>query len=57
MKLNEDEAAYLRKELLLGFHTQFAENQRAREDAFMKLLAFLAALLAGYAVVLQGVLG
>lgn len=39
----------LRKDILLGFHTQFAENQRNREAAFLKFLALLGAALAGYA--------
>ena len=57
MELDPQEASEIRKELLVGFHRQFAENQRAREGAFLRLLTFFGVLLAAYAVMLQGVLG
>jgi len=38
-----------RKQILLGFHTQFAENQRTREQSFLKILGFLGAVIFGYA--------
>lgn len=56
MDLKKKDLSQLQLDVLLGFHKQFAENQRAREGAFLKLLAFLGALLAAYAVVIQGTL-
>lgn len=41
----------LAAELLKGFHTQFAENQRTREQSFLKILGFLGAVILGYAYV------
>ena len=41
----------LQEKLLLGFHTQFAENQRTREQSFLKILGFLGAVIFGYAYV------
>lgn len=37
--------------ILLGFHKQFAENQIAREQSFLKILGFLGAVIFGYAFV------
>lgn len=48
--LDETGRADLRKEVLLSFHRQFAENQRNREQSFLKLLAILAGAVAGYAL-------
>ena len=41
----------LAAELLKGFHTQFAENQRTREQSFLKIVGFLGAVVLGYAYV------
>ena len=43
----------LKKEILLNFHAQFAENQRSREGSFLKFLALLGAVVAGYAFLFQ----
>lgn len=51
MQNESDGSADLRNEILLGFHTQFAENQRNREQSFLKLLAILAGAVAGYALI------
>lgn len=40
-----------REDLLVRWHTQFAENQRIREQSFLKLLGFLGAVVLGYAIV------
>jgi len=48
MPLPESQGLELRREILLGFHKQFAENQRSREDSFLKFLALLGGALAGY---------
>lgn len=53
MALSENERDELRKQILLGFHTQFAENQRSREDSFLKFLALLGGALAGYVFLFQ----
>jgi len=41
----------LTRDILSGFHTQFAENQRIREQSFLKILGFLGAVVFGYAYV------
>ena len=41
------------EELLVGFHKQFAENQRSREQSFLRILAFLAVPVAAYAYAYQ----
>jgi len=51
MSDNKNNISELRKEILLGFHTQFAENQRTREQSFLKILSFLGAVIFGYAYV------
>jgi hypothetical protein len=53
MELDPGTSRELQKEILLSFHTQFAENQRSREDSFLKFLALLGAVLAGYAFLFQ----
>jgi len=49
--MDEDKKQELKKEILLGFHTQFAENQRTREQSFLKILSYLGAIIIGYAFV------
>lgn len=41
----------LSKELLKVFYSQFAENQRTREQSFLKIISFLGAVVLGYAYV------
>lgn len=41
----------LAHDILHSFHTQFAENQRTREQAFLKILGFLGFVIFGYAYV------
>lgn len=41
----------LARDILYGFHHQFAENQRTREQNFLKILGFLGAVIFGYAYV------
>ena len=41
------------EEILRSFHFQFAENQRTREQSFLKILGFLGAVVAAYAYVYQ----
>lgn len=48
---SEKESDKLATELLKGFHVQFAENQRTREQSFLKILGFLGAVVVGYAYV------
>ncbi len=38
-------------DILHSFHTQFAENQRTREQGFLKILGFLGVVIFGYAYV------
>lgn len=45
------EKSEVRKSLLVGFHTQFAENQRSREQSFLKFLAILAVPVVSYAYI------
>jgi hypothetical protein len=42
-----------KEELLVRWHTQFAENQRIREQSFLKILGFLGAVVLGYTFVYQ----
>lgn len=49
--LESIEKSKLAHDILLGFHTQFAENQRTREQSFLKILGFLGAVIFGYAYV------
>jgi len=49
--MDENKIKELKKDILLGFHTQFAENQRTREQSFLKILGFLGAIILGYALV------
>jgi|GEM_PF-6579566 len=51
MKKKEDSKSQLKKELLLGFHKQFAENQRVREQSFLKIFGFLGSVIIGYSYV------
>ncbi len=51
--MEEQDKSTLARELMLGFHTQFAENQRSREQSFLRILAFLAIPLVGYAYAYQ----
>lgn len=39
--------------LLVSWHTQFAENQRIREQSFLKILGFLGFVILGYTIVYQ----
>jgi hypothetical protein len=48
-----EEKAELARDILRSFHTQFAENQRIREQAFLKILGFLGAVIFGYAYVFE----
>ena len=48
---NPDQPEQLAAELLKAFHIQFAENQRTREQSFLKILGFLGAVVLGYAYV------
>jgi hypothetical protein len=48
-----DDISNFPNELLKGFHTQFAENQRTREQSFIKIVGFLGAVVLGYAYVYQ----
>ncbi len=47
----------LADDLLKGFHDQFSENQRRGEYLFLKFVAFLAAIIIGYAYVYNGFFG
>lgn len=49
MEINPEDKSQLTREILLGFHTQFAENQRSREQSFLRILAFLAIPVGAYA--------
>lgn len=40
-------------ELLVRWHTQFAENQRIREQSFLKILGFLGTIIVGYSFIYQ----
>jgi hypothetical protein len=51
MNLNPEDKSELTRELMLGFHTQFAENQRSRKQSFLRLLALLVVPIGGYAYV------
>ena len=42
-----------REQLLIDWHKQFAENQRIREQSFLKILGFLGAVVFGYAYVFE----
>ena len=52
MEVRNDKMNF-REELLVKWHTQFAENQRIREQSFLKILGFLGAVVLGYAFVYQ----
>lgn len=51
MELTPEDKSELTREILLGFHTQFAENQRSREQSFLRILTFLAVPVGAYAYV------
>ncbi len=51
MEMNSEDKSELTREILLGFHTQFAENQRSREQSFLRILTFLAVPVGAYAYV------
>ncbi len=46
--ISEPQKSNFKQQLLFDFHNQFAENQRTREQSFLKILAFYAAPLTGY---------
>jgi hypothetical protein len=48
MTIDKDELA---KELLTTFHSQFAENQRVKEQSFLQIAGYLGAIIFGYAYV------
>jgi lipid-A-disaccharide synthase-like uncharacterized protein len=50
MTINKDDLA---KELLKTFHSQFAENQRVKEQSFLQIAGYLGAIIFGYAYVYQ----
>jgi hypothetical protein len=52
---NKQEYDNLAVELLIGFHKQFAENQRTREQSFLKIVGFLGAVVLGYAYVFKNI--
>jgi NADH:ubiquinone oxidoreductase subunit 3 (subunit A) len=54
---NSEELNKLAAELLKGFHIQFAENQRTREQSFLKIVGFLGAVVLGYAYAYQNLGG
>ena len=49
--MSENNISNLANELLKTFHTQFAENQRTREQSFLKIIGFIGAVVLGYAYV------
>lgn len=51
MFIEKDVKKELAIELLKGFHVQFAENQRTREQSFLKIVGFLGTVVFGYAYV------
>src|SRR6266849_4574322 len=50
MTVDKDDLA---KELLKTFHSQFAENQRVKEQSFLQIAGYLGAIIFGYAYVFQ----
>jgi hypothetical protein len=48
MPIDRDDLA---KELLKTFHSQFAENQRVKEQSFLQIAGYLGAIIFGYAYV------
>jgi len=51
MELEPQEKSHLQQQLMIGFHTQFAENQRSKEQSFLRILALLATPVAANAYV------
>src|SRR6478752_2805068 len=54
MTVNKDDLA---KELLKTFHSQFAENQRVKEQSFLQIAGYLGAIIFGYAYVFHNLKG
>jgi lipid-A-disaccharide synthase-like uncharacterized protein len=50
MTMDKDDLA---KELLKTFHSQFAENQRVKEQSFLQIVGYLGAIIFGYAYVFE----
>lgn len=54
MTIDKDDLA---KELLTTFHSQFAENQRVKEQSFLQIAGYLGAIIFGYAYVFHNLKG
>lgn len=48
---NKEKEKFLTYPILINWHTQFAENQRIREQSFQKILGFLGSIVLGYGYV------
>ena len=55
MKSYRENKNNLTEELLKSFHIQFAENQRTREQSFLKIVGFLGAVIFGYTYVYENI--